>query len=161
MTTGLDLGLLPTCEITLADLADPQALAGAVRDHDARRAAGVPPTLWQITVETGDDPVFGQVPVVWLDAGVDGTRGALRWVDRTGAHLPTPAGQDGHPGPDRTWPRWLDFSGYACTLPPRLLVPAVTALDAIAELAATGRRPDGPSWHPTPWEQAANGPDQP
>lgn len=129
--------------ITVSELPSDADVVAELRALNNERGTEKP-TLWQLVVEEDDDPIWGNGPAVWLDAGMAGPVGALRWVDRGGAFIPA-EGQLLLRGTPK-WLPYCDWSGEACQVHIAMRVPIERVFAAVAEVVASGRRPRSEAW---------------
>jgi Immunity protein Imm1 len=131
--------------VDIAELPTEADVATALQVLDHQRATNLP-CLWQLTVDTDSDPTWGSGPAVWLNAGIAGSTGMLRWVDRSGEYIPAAGAQRLTTTPERL--AYFDWSGTACSVHAALQVPIALVLAAVTELTATRRRPACLEWTP-------------
>lgn len=130
--------------VDLTELPVDADVAGALRAINDEHGADLP-RLWRLTVEHDLDPHWGGGgPAVWLDAGTAGPTGVLRWVDRSGEFLPATGARRLFDHQRRLG--YFDWSGTACSVHVALQVPISLVLTAVAEVAATRRRPTCLEW---------------
>ncbi|HEX3779965.1 MAG TPA: Imm1 family immunity protein [Pseudonocardiaceae bacterium] len=103
-----------------------------------------PPCMWQFVVASEDNDDWGRGPVTWLDAGIAGTGGVLRWVEL--GHTFIPASGAERLLHDDDWLPYLDWSGTPCSVRGAAEVPIEQVFAAVAEVDATHHRPTCVDW---------------
>jgi hypothetical protein len=83
------LSSLPGNFVDLRDLPADAYLVAELRTLNAQQGSDSPRLFALVLDETKADDLWGSGPSVWLNAGIGGATGLLRWVDDTGSYSPS------------------------------------------------------------------------
>ena len=103
------------------------------------------PQVWKIVIENDDQGAWGAGPAVYLDAGLDGDRGYVRWTDRSGVYVLDP--QDARVFVSDPV-AYYDPHGVQGAPPVRHHVNGITVAAAVSQALRTRRRPTMVVWVP-------------
>lgn len=104
------------------------------------------PQIWMIVFENDDQGVWGEGPAVFMEAGLDGERGFVRWTDRSGEYVLDPRDRRVFNTDEPV--RYFDSHGVQGAVPVTHHVNAITVAAAVSQAVRTRRRPTVVSWVP-------------
>ncbi|GAA2696882.1 MULTISPECIES: Imm1 family immunity protein [Actinosynnema] len=134
----------------------PREVAALVAELTAWNTAhgAARPCLWRVVAEQDDGTAWGRpAPTRWLDVGLAGQRGALRWTGPEGVRVPVDTTASTKTGGDAVTRYASDHSGQPCGVSDLLAAPLPVVWTALQDLLADRERPRLPApwaWAPAP-----------